>query len=204
MKKIFPIIVAIGTGLLLLAGLIFRPLLNPILTPLLQLGIILGSMATLVGILNLLLTHWRKIITGKRGFFFSLIVLFSFAISFAGGILLGTDDSGYMRWIASIQIPLEVSLFALLAVTMTFAGIQFFRMRGWSPLSIAFGISTLLFLIISTGLFQSLENPVLDQMIAFIQRLPLAGTRGILIGIALGMFLTGMRVLFGIDRPYGE
>ena len=29
------------------------------------------------------------------------------------------------------------------------------------------------------------------------------GGRGLLIGIALGTLLTGLRVLFGIDRPYG-
>jgi hypothetical protein len=30
-----------------------------------------------------------------------------------------------------------------------------------------------------------------------------AGARGLLIGVALGTLLTGLRVLFGIDRPYG-
>jgi len=30
-----------------------------------------------------------------------------------------------------------------------------------------------------------------------------AGARGILIGIALGALTTGLRVLFGVDRPYG-
>ena len=29
------------------------------------------------------------------------------------------------------------------------------------------------------------------------------GARGLLIGIALGTLLTGLRVLFGMDRPYG-
>jgi hypothetical protein len=29
------------------------------------------------------------------------------------------------------------------------------------------------------------------------------GARGLLIGIALGTLLTGLRVLFGADRPYG-
>jgi hypothetical protein len=29
------------------------------------------------------------------------------------------------------------------------------------------------------------------------------GARGLLIGIALGALLTSLRVLFGIDRPYG-
>jgi len=31
----------------------------------------------------------------------------------------------------------------------------------------------------------------------------LGGARGILIGVGLGALLTGLRVLFGIDRPYG-
>jgi len=31
----------------------------------------------------------------------------------------------------------------------------------------------------------------------------LGGARGILIGVALGSLLTGLRVLFGFDRPYG-
>jgi hypothetical protein len=30
------------------------------------------------------------------------------------------------------------------------------------------------------------------------------GARGLLIGIALGTLLTGLRVLFGVDRPYGD
>ena len=29
------------------------------------------------------------------------------------------------------------------------------------------------------------------------------GSRGILIGVALGALTTGLRVLFGVDRPYG-
>jgi len=31
-----------------------------------------------------------------------------------------------------------------------------------------------------------------------------AGARGILIGVALGSLATGVRVLVGFDRPYGE
>jgi hypothetical protein len=31
----------------------------------------------------------------------------------------------------------------------------------------------------------------------------LGGARGILIGVALGTLMTGLRVLFAIDRPYG-
>jgi len=30
-----------------------------------------------------------------------------------------------------------------------------------------------------------------------------AGARGILLGMALGTLTTGLRILFGADRPYG-
>ena len=33
--------------------------------------------------------------------------------------------------------------------------------------------------------------------------LALGGARGILIGVSLGILTTGLRVLFGTDRPYG-
>jgi hypothetical protein len=32
----------------------------------------------------------------------------------------------------------------------------------------------------------------------------LAGARGLLLGVALGTIATGVRILMGVDRPYGE
>ena len=40
------------------------------------------------------------------------------------------------------------------------------------------------------------------EVTAFLQRLPVAGARGILLGIALGSLTTGLRVLLAADRPY--
>ena len=46
--------------------------------------------------------------------------------------------------------------------------------------------------------------PVLDQLILGVTgMISSGGARGLLIGVALGTLLTGLRVLFGIDRPYG-
>jgi hypothetical protein len=38
---------------------------------------------------------------------------------------------------------------------------------------------------------------------SFLGMLSGGGARGLLLGIALGTLLTGLRVLFGVDRPYG-
>jgi len=204
MKKVLAIITAIGVGFAVVVAYFLRPLLDPMLGLLLQWGIILGSVAALVGIINLLIMHWHKIRQKKEHFVFSFVVLLSFALSFMGGIVLGPQDGTYIRSLAALQVPIEVSLMALLALTLTYAGFQFFRMRGWTPLSLAFGISALLFIILDIGFFQALELPFVDHIIEFLKHLPLAGGRGILIGISLGAFLTALRVLFGAERPYGE
>jgi hypothetical protein len=48
------------------------------------------------------------------------------------------------------------------------------------------------------------DIPLLGDFARWVtQVLALGGMRGILIGVALGALLTGLRVLFGADRPYG-
>lgn len=204
MKKILPVISVCLAGLITLFSLIFRPQSESIIEIILHWGIILTSMATLVGITNLMITHFRRVAEGKKGFFFSLIVLFGFLVSLIGGLFLGVDNPGYLIWVASIRLPLEVSLMGVLALTLTYTVIQFFRRKNWTPMSIAFGTSAMIFLILQMGFIQALDNPVIDQIVEFIENLPIAGGRGILIGISLGALLTGLRVIFGAERPYGE
>jgi hypothetical protein len=45
--------------------------------------------------------------------------------------------------------------------------------------------------------FSDIVRPIIAQIPAA------AGARGILIGVALGTLTTGLRILFGSDRPYG-
>jgi len=47
--------------------------------------------------------------------------------------------------------------------------------------------------------------PVLVDVKDWILDVPtLAGVRGILLGVALGAVLTGIRLLLGVERPYGD
>lgn len=204
MKKALPVIVAVACGLFVLLALMLQPNLGGFLNILLNWAIILTSMAVLVAIATFLLSHLRRIAQGKKGFIYSLTLIATFLISFIGGILLGVDDPGYLKWIASIQVPLETSLLGLAALVMTSAAVQVFRNRGWSPLTVSFGISALVFLLLSLGILQALQIPQLDVVIGYLQELPVVGARGLLIGIGIGALLAALRVLFGMERPYGD
>ena len=69
-----------------------------------------------------------------------------------------------------------------------------------------FVISVLLFLLLNSGVtafFETmLPDGILGPVLGIIQILPVAGARGILLGIALGSIMAGLRILFGAERPY--
>jgi len=203
-KKPLPILVAVLTAVFILAALILRPQLNGWLDVVLNWAVVTASAALLVAVATLLLTHLRAILRGQRGFIYSIILISAFLVSFIGALVLGLENSAYLRWVAAVQLPLETSLLGLAALVMTGAALQIFRSRGWSLLTISFGISALVFLVISLGLLQALNIPLLSTVIAYLQRLPLIGARGLLIGIGIGALLTGLRVLFGLERSWGE
>jgi hypothetical protein len=47
--------------------------------------------------------------------------------------------------------------------------------------------------------------PILPELKDWILDVPtLAGVRGILLGVALGALLTGIRLLLGVERPYSD
>jgi hypothetical protein len=66
-------------------------------------------------------------------------------------------------------------------------------------------LGTALLILLGTAPLPFGEMPFLSDTIRpFIaQVLAAAGARGMLIGIALATLTTGLRILFGVDRPYG-
>jgi len=101
----------------------------------------------------------------------------------------------------AIIVPVEASLMAILAITLIYASIRLLRRRP-DVMSVIFLVSAVVFLIL---VVPTPFGPVPGDraMLDFLGMFSGGGARGLLIGIALGTLLTGLRVLFGVDRPYG-
>ncbi len=177
--------------------LFFQPVTGAYLGLVLNWAIIVSSVALLVAIASLIVTHIRFVAVGRRGFIYSLVLISAFLATFLTGIFKGVEDPGYLRWIAAIQKPLEIALLGLIALVMMSAAVRLFRVQGWSILTVSFGFSALLFLVLNLGLSDWSGNQVLSPVISTLQRLPVIGARGLLIGVSLGALLMGFRVLFG-------
>ena len=207
MKAPISTAVAIAIGLVILAGYFLRPLFpmfGPLFTVLLQWAIILAGVATLVGIVNLLAVHWKKIRTHKKDAIYSLVTILAFLVTVLVGLLLGPSSSQFKALVTSIQQPIEGTLMAVLAVTLAYGGMRLLRKRSFNLLTASFMVSALIFLILNLGFVTSFlgSDPLFKDLIGALNQLPVGGTRGILIGIALGTLVTGLRIILGSDRPY--
>jgi drug/metabolite transporter superfamily protein YnfA len=118
MRKALPAVVAALGGAFVLIALIWRPQLEGWLEVVLSWLVILAAVAALVAIATLLHAHSRKIIKGRHGLAYSLILIAAFLASFIGGMTAGVDNPSYLRWIAAIELPAEASLLGLTALVM--------------------------------------------------------------------------------------
>jgi hypothetical protein len=195
---------AIAFGLLVLLGY-FIPveILLEIRLVLVQWAVILAAVAVLVGVLNLLGVHWHKIRTRQKGTAYSFLLIVSLFASAVLGIFLGTNNPTLEFFLEAIIIPTEAALMALLAVTLVYASARLLRRRVDIMTFIFLGVAVVVLLAAAPLPFGKI--PFLSDLVLpwITQVFATAGARGILIGVALGALTTGLRVLFGIDRPYG-
>ena len=200
---ILTFIIALITGLLVLAGY-FVPALAELQSILLGWAAIAAAMAAIVGVLSLISVHGDKVRRRGKGSIYSAILLVGLFIAFIFG-LVPPGPAGPILGLLfkAIILPSQAALMTLLAITLLYAAVRLLRRRP-DLMSIVFLISASLVLLGSATLPFG-EIPILSNWIRpwVTQVLALGGARGILIGVALGSLLTGLRVLFGADRPYG-
>jgi len=196
--------VAIAVGLLVLLGY-FLPVgsLQQIRLLLVEWAIIMAAFAVLVGIFNLLGVHWNKIRTRQKGSAYSILLIVSLFASAVIGIAVGTESSILRFFLDAIIVPAEAALMALLSVTLVYASARLLRRRADLMSFIFLGVAVVILLAAAPLPFGKI--PFLSDLIMpwLTQVFAAAGARGILIGVALGALTTGLRVLFGIDRPFG-
>jgi len=199
---------AILFGSLVLAGYVLdSPALQSIRSLLMQWAVILAAAALLLGLVNMLSVHWNKVGAQEKGWPYSALLLLALLATFILGLVFGPDSSLLSTLFNDIQQPVEASLVALLAVTLTVAGFRLVARRRHLA-SVVFAVSALIVLL-GTGPWLVGGNGsfflTMGELRAWWSQVWAAGgARGLLLGVALGATVTGLRVLLGSDRPYGD
>jgi hypothetical protein len=206
LKKILPIsnaIIAVISGMLVLLGYFFPGVFGNIQSILIGWAVILAAFALLLGILNLARVHWKKAGSDGPNRIYSIVLLISLFITIIVVSISGPTGSASLWIFNSFQVPVEISLLAVLAVVLVYAGARLLTRRPkWY--TVLFLVTVLIVLLGSVPLFFLGEVAPLIAVRSWLAQVPaVAGARGLLLGVALGTVATGLRILMGIDRPYG-
>ena len=188
---------------------------------------ILASIAFILGGGNLLKIHLKKISDKSVGWAYSAITLAAFLITlFVGLGKVGVNPnplypeyglSGHYReigspfwWLYEYAFkPLTATMFAMLAFYISSAAFRAFRAKNIEAillLGTAFIIllgRTFAGVYLTAWLPDWMSGLRIENLTVFIMSVfNTAGNRAIMIGIALGIASTSLKVLLGVDRSY--
>lgn len=204
MKRYLSPAIAIGVGLLVLFGyFIDNTSIAAVRIVFVQWAVLLSAGAILVGVLNLLLVHINKVIAKGKDRFYSLFLLAALLLTLTFGLLYKPSAPVMVNIFNVIILPVETSLMAVMAITLIYAAIRLLRRR--ADLMTFVFLATAVFVMIGSAPWPFFQIPLVADLFRpkIINILSTSGARGILIGVGLGTLLTSLRVLMGIDRPYG-
>jgi hypothetical protein len=157
-----------------------------------------------LGGLNVLAVHWNKIRHLQPGWVYSLVLWFGFGVMLVTGFVEGPDGELTSLIFKHVQFPLQATIFSLLAFFVATAAYRAFRVRSLESLAfVLVAVVGVLGQIPGWGLGVLRETlPWAREWILTV--MSLGGARGILLGVALGTIVVGVRLLIGIDRPYAD
>lgn len=181
---------------------------------------IIAVFAFILGGGNLIKVHGDKIYKKAKDWRFSIVTISGFFITLLVGMFkIGGDPWFKGDYIArgtafqfiyvAIFVPLQATMFSLLAFFVASASYRAFRAKTKEATILL--ISAFIILIgrtfvghwMTAWLPDFLDFLRIPNLFTWIMTVPnLAGQRGILIGIALGIISTSLKLILGIERSY--
>lgn len=171
---------------------------------------IVAAFAIWLGALNLLKISFQKIARKKTDWGYAVVVIVSFILITVIGFYEGAafrEAGTKFTWLYDfVYTPLSATMFAILAFFVASASYRAFRARNLeSTLLLAAGFLVMIGGVpIGDNITSFLpENYQLSQVKSWIMNFPqAAGQRAIMIGIALGLVSTSLRIILGIERSH--
>lgn len=165
--------------------------------------IILAGIALLLGVVNVIWLHIRRILVGERDWMLSLALLAVLTAVVGTGLLNPAGMvSPLLEWIFDALIaPGQAALYAMLVFFMAAAAFQYLRVgrRGGTWMVLGFLIVLLVqtpFDAAALGLSETMDR-LADAARWFLDAPVMAALRGVLLGSALALLVTGCRFLLG-------
>lgn len=174
---------------------------------------IVGAFAMILGIASIFRSHWDKIRRRQRDYLYSIVTLIAFAVMAYVGIihpgekgallqhLFDAKDAIVFTWLFdNVLVPLDSTMFALLAFFIASAAYRTFRAR--TPEATVLLVVALIVMLGRVPIGELIYHKM-PKVFEWIMIVPtVAGKRGIIFGVVLGSIATSLRIILGIERSY--
>ena len=208
MKRQGPVIVAFIIGMLMLIQF-FTP--NPFFLRLYNLfldwkQVVLGC-TLILGTWSLIRYHSRRIERKQQNWQYSYVTLIGLAFMVLAALIWKTEGGPYNWMFQNIQVPMQATMFSLLAFFVASASYRAFRARTFAATLLLIAGAVVMLGRVPVGALIGGHiggHEVTVSTIAdWILNVPnLAAKRGIMIGVGLGMTATAMKIILGIETTY--
>lgn len=162
---------------------------------------IVASGAIFLGAVNLLHIHTRKIRLKLKNWKYSPVTIIGFLLMVAMGLVYGvTEGKPFDYLFLNVVAPMGATMFSLLAFFVASAAFRAFRASNWRAT-----------LLLTSAFLVMLGQVPIGAMIwdkiplakVWLMSIPnTAGQRAVMIGAAMGVVATSLRMIFGIERSY--
>jgi len=208
MKKSIPLAITLITGVIIVVTFFIphQPLGSMQQRLLIWYSIVLGF-TLLLGIDSLLRSNITKIVRRQQNWGYAIVLLAGFIFTMVAGIYtffttnsLLTLGSSFMFVYTYFIIPLQATMFALLAFFIASSAYRAFRARTLEATLLLVTAAIVMLGRVPVGARIWSQFPVIQDWIMEIPQM--AAKRGIFIGIALGTIAMSLRVILGLERNY--
>ncbi|MGH7681901.1 MAG: hypothetical protein ACRENN_07940 [Candidatus Eiseniibacteriota bacterium] len=206
MKREIPILITLVSGLFCLIGFFVpHPLVHNLYSDVQNWAIVVVGCTYVLGVANLLRVNSTQIRRRERDWLYKVVLIVGLLVTMVVGFSEGAhyaDATSNFQWIyRTFYSSMAATMFALLAFFIASAAFRAFRIRSMEALLLAIAAFILMIGRVPIG---NAIHPFIPAAADWLMEIPQnAAKRGILIGAALGVMATGIRLILGLEKTYG-
>jgi len=164
-------------------------------------ALIIGPFALVLATVTLIQTHTTRIRRRTEHWQYSLVVFAGLIIMVLIGIPFGPQNSIFEWLYNNVQLPMDATMFSLLAFFIASAAYRAFRARTFEASLLL--ITALIVMMGNVPVGDLLSNDTASKARQWILDNPnLSARRGIILGVSLGVISQSIRIILGIERSY--
>jgi hypothetical protein len=164
-------------------------------------GRVISPFVFVLAVITLIQTHWNRIQRRTEHWQYSLVVFAGMIAMVVAGVPSGPQHPAFAWLFNNVQVPMDATMFSLLAFFIASAAYRAFRARTFEAT-----------LLLVTAVIVMLGNvPVGDLLWPdtasnarqwILDNPNLSARRGIILGVSLGAISQSIRIILGIERSY--